>query len=318
MQDEPVWHDIAVSRMLADSSYYGEYRQFKRATVGKVPGHKAPVRRRTTEEEQVSTAIPPIVTKELAEKANRNVAANKRIATLNNKTSKDSLLRGGFAHCANCGGSLHAHPQTHTLASGEKATHFYYTCAKPLMKNGRCSGCSIPIDILDSVVAEYIIEVIRDPSVVDRKMQELQARNPASKQQQNKLKNLNVILREQETFRINLAAELRKKTFSERTVAFLNTQLAALELQEQEARRELADQQRVQQQQENLERRIAEFHQQCQEWREKLDDLQFTPDFKFNREAVIFFGITVIVWRVGTKPRYEIYTDPPEIVQLLF
>ena len=217
----------------------------------------------------------------------------------------------------NCGGSLHAHLQTHTLASGEKATHFYYTCARPLMKNGRCSGCSIPIDILDSAVAEYIIEVIRDPSVVDRKMQELQARNPASKQQQNKLKNLNVILREQETFRINLAAELRKKTFSERTAAFLNTQLAALELQEQEARRELADQQRVQQQQENLERRIAEFHQQCQEWREKLDDPQFTPDFKFNREAVIFFGITVIVWRVGTKPRYEIYTDPPEIVQLL-
>src|SRR5260370_29686272 len=109
--------------MLADSGYYGEYRQFKRATVGKVPGHKAPVRRRTTEEEQVITAIPPIVTKELAEKANRNVAANKRLATRNNKTSKDSLLRGGFAHCANCGGFAPSPPQHTPPAFSQTRKH---------------------------------------------------------------------------------------------------------------------------------------------------------------------------------------------------
>ncbi len=185
------------------------------------------------------------------------------------------------------------------------------------MKSGRCPGCSIPIDLLDSAVAEYIIEAIRDPSAVDKKIKDLQAKNPPSKLQQKKLKALNTILSEEETYRTNLANEMRKRTLSEKTVAFLNTQLAMLEQQEQEARRDLADQQRMQEKEEQLQQHIAEFHQQCQEWREKLDDPQFTPDFTFNREAVLFFGITVTVWRVGTKPRYQIYTDPPEIVQLL-
>jgi hypothetical protein len=132
-----------------------------------------------------------------------------------------------------------------------------------------------------------------------------------------KLKNLNAILREQETFRNNLAREMRKKTLSERTVAFLNTQLAALEEQEQEARRDLADEQRMQQKREHLEQRIAEFHQQCRAWREKVDDCEFTPSFEFALDAVLFFGISATVWRKGTKPRYLMYTDPPEIVELL-
>ena len=110
---------------------------------------------------------------------------------------------------------------------------------------------------------------------------------------------------------------MRKKNFSERTVAFLNTQLTMLEQQEEEARRDLADEQRMQEQHEILGRRIAEFHKQCQEWREKLDDPQFTPDFQFYQDAVLFFGINVKVWGAGTEPRYEIYTAPPEIVASL-
>jgi hypothetical protein len=68
---------------------------------------------------------------------------------------------------------------------------------------------------------------------------------------------------------------------------------------------------------EDLQQRIAEFHRQCQEWRENIDDPQFTPSFQFNLDAVLFFGLSVKVWRTGTKPRYEIYTDPPEIMELL-
>src|SRR5207245_53264 len=111
------------------------------------------------------------------------------------------------------------------------------------------------------------------------------------KQQQKKLKNLNAILREQETFQNNLASEMRKKTLSEKTVAFLNTQLSILEQQEQEARKDLADEQRMQQKEEQLQQRIAQFHQQCQQWREKVDDPQFTPSFQFNLDAVLFFGL---------------------------
>ena len=283
-----------------------------------MPGHRQPVKRQTSEDEQVINTIPAIITKDLFEKANRRVAQNKNLATRDNPTSKDSLMRGGFAKCAYCGRSLRVKKIVDTQLSGKQVAYFYYDCDKPYLKGGgKCSGCSIAVDLLDSGVAEYILELIRDPSIVDKKIQQLQNANPAHKQQQRKIKNLNAILREQETYRINLANEMRKKTLSEKTVAFLNTQLTALEEQEQEARNDLADEQRMQQKQENLERCIAEFHQQCREWREKVGDSQFTPSFQYNPDAVLFFGLSVTVWKTGTKPRYEIHTDPPEIVELL-
>lgn len=145
------------------------------------------------------------------------------------------------------------------------------------------------------------MELIRDPSVVEEKIRQLQAQNPAQKQQQRKLKNLNAILREQETFRNNLAAEMRKKAFSERTVAFLNTQLTMLEQQEEEARRDLADEQRMQQQYEQLHIRIAEFHQQCQVWKEQLDNSEFIPSFQFKLDALLFFGISVKVRKIKNR-----------------
>ena len=318
MKEESVWQRNTISSFLKNTAYYGEYRQFKRATVGRVPGYKQPVKRNTSEDEQVIISIPAIITIDLFEKANRRVAQNKNLATRNNQSSKESLMRGGFAKCAYCGRSLRVKKVVDTQLSGNQVAYFYYDCDKPYLKGGgKCSGCCIPVDMLDSGVAEYIIELIRDPSIVDKKIQKLQEKNPAHKQQERKVRNLNAILREQETYRINLANELRKKTLSEKTVAFLNTQLTDLEEQEQEARRDLADEQRMQQKQENLERRIAEFHQQCREWREKLDDSQFTPSFQFNLDAVLFFGLSVTVWKKGTKPRYEIHTDPPEIVELL-
>jgi hypothetical protein len=166
-------------------------------------------------------------------------------------------------------------------------------------------------------VAEYIVEFMRDPSVVDKKRQKLLADSPISKRQQRKLKNFNTIRHEQIQLRTNLSRAMRRETFDAATIAFLNRELQLLEQQEQEAEKELADEQRVQQQQENLERRIITFHEQCAETREPLDDPQFIPSFSFQREALFFFGISVTVWRSGTKPRYEIRTDPPEMKELL-
>jgi hypothetical protein len=317
MREDSVWQRNTISQILKNTAYYGEYRQFKTVTVGRRPGSNRPIKQKTPEDKQIIVLIPAIITKDLFEKANKRNAQNKIVARRNYQGSKDCLLRGGFAKCASCGQTLyvrHSYPE----ASAEESPYYYYDCGHPQLKGGgKCPGASYSVDALDSYVAEYIRELIRDPSVVDKKIHQLQAENPTQKQQQRKLKNLNAILREQETFRNNLAAEMRKKTFSERTVAFLNTQLTMLEQREEEARRDLADEQRVQEQHEILGRRIAEFHKQCQEWREKLDDPQFTPDFQFYQDAVLFFGINVKVWRAGIKPRREIYTAPPEIMASL-
>jgi ribosomal protein L34E len=261
--------------------------------------------------------VPAIVTKEVWEKANRRVAFNKPIATRNNKTSKESLLRGGFVRCAYCGQALHPVPKSYPLVSGERAVKLHYQCSRPYLRGGKCTGCSISVELLDNAAIAYINKLIRDPSKVDTAIQELLKENPLKKRQQKALKDLNKILAEQASLRANLSREMKKKNLSEETVALLGRDLKDLEQQEKEARDDLANQQQVQQQYEDLDRRIAEFHQQCQEWREKLDTPEFQPDFHFYQEAVIFFGITVKVWRKGTEPPYEFHPRPPAIVELL-
>ncbi len=315
--EPPTWQPQVIGRMLKNSAYFGEYRQFQTANIGRKPGYKRIARRITTEDEQVIFRVPAIVTKELAEKAQRKVSQNKQLATRNNQTSKESLLRGGFAKCGYCGTTLRVFRQIYTRKNGTDVAYFSYNCAKPYNRVDLCKGCSIPVDMLDAAAWEEAVKVIRDPTEVDSKIADIIKQNSAAQQRQRALKTLNAILKEEENYRNNLAKEMRKKTLSERTVAFLNAELSALEQQEHDARKDLADKQKMQHKQEDLERRIAEFHQQCQQWREQIDDPGFTPTFKFKQDACLFFGITATVWKVDHRPRFLIHTDPPEIVELL-
>lgn len=316
MKEEPCWQRMNLSRMLKDTTYYGEYRYGQTVPVP-VPGRKRPIQKPTPPEEHIIVPVPKIVTKELWEKANRRVPINKKNAPRNNNVSKNCLLRGGFAKCGYCGRTASPIPKSYTLTSGERATHFSYKCSRPNVKNGKCPGCAISVDLLDKDVKEYIKKLLRDPSKGDKEIKRLLAENPINKRRQQAIEKLNQILSEQETLQANLSEEMRKKDLSEQTVALLGRDLKDLEQQERDARKDLAIQQQAQQKRDDLVRRITEFHKQCQEWREKLDTPEFTPNFHFYREAVIFFGIHVKIWREGTEPRCEIYIRPPAIVELL-
>ena len=315
-KEKSCWQRINLSRILKDTIYYGEYRYGKTIRV-QVPDRKRPMQKPVPPEEHIIVPVPIIVTRELWEKANMRVASNKQIATRNNKQSKNCLLRGGFAKCGYCGRTATPEPKPYTHASGEEAVRFSYRCAKPNPDGKRCPGCSISVDLLDKDVAEYIKGSIRNPSKVDKEIKRLLAENLTDKRQQLTIEKLNQIMLDQETLRANLSKEMRKKDLSEQTVAILGRDLKELEQQERDARKELVLQQQAQQKRDDLARRITEFHKQCQEWREKLDTPEFTPDFHFYREAVIFFGIHVKIWRVEVEPRYEIYARPPAIVELL-
>jgi hypothetical protein len=284
------------------------------------PGRKKPVRKPVPPEKHIIVPVPEIVTKELWEKANRRVSMNKPTATRNNKNSKDCLLRGGFVQCAYCGNALHSIPHAHILLSGEKSlsVRFSYQCRRPYLKDGKCPGCSISSQVLDNAAKEYINNLIRNPSKIDGEVKRLLAQNPINKRQQQTTEKLNQIMSEQEALRANLSKEMKKKDLSEITVARLGRDLKELEQQEQEARKELATQQQGQQKRDDLARRIAEFHKQCQEWREKLDTPDFTPDLHCYQEAVIFLGIRAKVWKkYEHEPQYEIFTRPPAIVKTL-
>jgi len=134
MKEESVWQRNTISSFLKNTAYYGEYKQFKRATVGRMPGYKQPVKRNISEDEQVIISIPAIITIDLFEKANRRVAQNKNLATRNNQSSKESLMRGGFAKCVYCGRSLRVKKVVDTQLSGNQVAYFYYDCHVPPVK----------------------------------------------------------------------------------------------------------------------------------------------------------------------------------------
>jgi hypothetical protein len=306
MTELPRWQHRGLSSIIKDTTYYGELHYGKTKNA-ETQGRKRSLRQKTLPEEQIIIPVPAIVTRELWERANRRVPMNKPTATRNNKYSKASLLRGGFVRCAYCGYALNPRPKPYTRVSGELCANFYYECRRIMyLKDGKCPGCIISVDFLDNAVIEYVKKLLRDPSRVDKEIKRLLAKNPINK-------------REQETLRANLSREMKKKDLSEKTVALLGRDLADLERQEQEARKDLATQQQAQQKRDALARRISEFHKQCQEWREELDTPELIPDLhRFYQEAIIFFGITVKVWRKYDKdPCYEIYTCPPAIVELL-
>ena len=66
-----------------------------------------------------------------------------------------------------------------------------------------------------------------------------------------------------------------------------------------------------------LQERIEQFHQRCSEWREKVDDPEFTPTYEFMRDACEFFGITAIVYKFGREHRFEIQARTPSIMSLI-
>jgi len=317
MREYPMWQNNTIGKMIKDSVYYGEFRQNRTALVGRVPGHKAPVRRKTSEDEQIVIPVPAIVTKELFERANRRVAQNKQLATRNNQYSKESLLRGGFAKCAYCGCSLRVFPQMYTYASGEEVVYFYYNCTKPILKDGKCSGCSIPVDTLDDATTEYIFEKIRDPSEIDNTIAQLLADNPIVKQRERNQKNLTEIRTRQTNLRNNFNQLMQEGNVDKGTRDYFTVQLQFLAKEEQDAQRELNDENAFQKKYYKLQERIAAFHLQCETWRKQLDDPEFTPAFAFKREALLFFGISVTVRRIGEKPRHDFHTDPCQIVELL-
>ena len=311
-KEEPVWQRQVISDKIKDTIYYGEYR-YGRTVSERVPGRKRPIQKPVPPEEHIIVPVPKIVIKELWEKANRRVPMNKPIAPRNNKYSMHCLLRGGFVRCAYCGQALHPHPK-----SGKYSLRFYYECSLPNLKEGRCPGCCIAVEQLDNAVKEYVNKLLHNPSEVDKEIKKLLAKNPIDKRRQETIEQLNKIMSEQKALRANLSKEMRKEDLSEETVAVLGKDLRELEQQERDARKVLAVQEQGQQKRDELAHRITEFHQQCQEWKEKLDTPEFTPDLHFYREAVIFLGIHVKVWRIyDREPNYEIRTKPPEIVELL-
>ncbi|HEY5002683.1 MAG TPA: hypothetical protein VII61_05995, partial [Ktedonobacteraceae bacterium] len=55
--------------------------------------------------------------------------------------------------------------------------------------------------------------------------------------------------------------------------------------------------------------KIAAFKKRCEMYRQKLEEPDATFTYQEKREALEYFGVKVLVWRVYHKPRYSIASE---------
>jgi DNA invertase Pin-like site-specific DNA recombinase len=315
MKRAPLWQPTVISRMLKNSDYWGEHREFKTRSLGRQPGKKYHVRQMNEEAEQIVIPCPAIVSKELAEQAQEHIRRNFTGAGRHNPHPEESLLRSGLAKCGHCGSNLIVNRDRRKNHNplGYYAT---YICGNHAGSLGRCPGCSIPVSVLDEAAKKRVRKIIRDPKEVEEKVRTILSGNPILEQRKKMLDDLKATQKKQASMRENLNIYMQEGTLDAGTREYLSAQLGLLAQEEEKRKKDLADEQALQEKYNLLQENLAKFKERCVQWRTKLDDPAFNPPYKFWREACEYFGITGIVWKKGSEPPYEIVSDPPSIVYL--
>lgn len=292
------WNKTTVSRILRDRAYKGEEVAFATCALPKVPGRKHTPRARTAPEEQIIVPIPRIIEDKQYDAVQIQLAKNKKEATRNLKHPYKGLLRAGLAKCAHCnaGLSIQIRPGRYKGKEGIDADEIRYQCNNYTGAGGlKCKGCAISARIVDDAAWRKVVEIIQNPTEVDKKLEEWRSDDPTTERRKIINRKLKELKGQQMAMRENLANLLKTSQPDQGTIEFLNSQLQQLADQEEGYKRQLADDERTHDLWKRIQEKVEELHRVCEDMREKLNDSAYIPTYDKKRELVLFFGITAKV-----------------------
>ncbi len=305
----PIWYPSSIIQTLHQSDYWGERREFKTRSLGRIPGKKSYRKKDTPQEEQIIIPVPAIVSRELAMRALENVVTrNKQNSPRRNRNAEDTLLRSGYCMCSQCRRvmTVRRDKRRGSIAS--------YYCPNSRV---RCKGRSILAREVDDAAWEEALHIIRDPTEVDQKVEALLRELDKEKHKRQQKNELATIRKKQTVLRNELNTLIQEGKLDKGTREYLTGQLKLLAQQEEDYLATQKNEEEVQATFDKAQRKLLAFHKRCEEWREKIDDPQFTPTYQFMRDAIEFFGICAMVQQVGSKPPFNIIIDPPSIVSII-
>ena len=161
------WGIGQVHRILTRTTYVGRHEFNKRAKNKTLK----PV------SEIVTVEVPPLIDQATFDAVQAHLRARNPKVTPARVVSGPTLLTG-ICFCADCGGAM-------TLRTGKGGRYRYYTCSiKARQGETGCKGRSIPMEKLDSLVAEHIADRLLQPerleevlaSVLDRRQERAERR----------------------------------------------------------------------------------------------------------------------------------------------
>lgn len=141
------WGVDAVHKVLTRTTYIGRHRFNTKYWK---------TRERKPETEVVEMAVPPII--DVAEfEAVQTLLKTRCPALTAPRVVSGPTLLTGICFCATCGGAM-------TLRTGKSGRYRYYTCStKARQGETGCEGRTVPMEKLDSVVAEHIEQRLLQP-----------------------------------------------------------------------------------------------------------------------------------------------------------
>ncbi len=313
----PLWQPSVINKTLHNSAYWGKFRQFRYSMGEKLLGRKRKQILDTPEEKQIIIEIPALISMELAEVIQKKLKQNKEEAHRNNRKPRMTLMRSGLAKCGSCGGNMSASRRTIMHVDGTTKDCFGYICNRRYGLVGRCTGCWLPATPVDNAAWERALEIIRDPSKVDKKLDFLRSQDPTADRRKNINKKLKEIEDEQTALREYLSERIRKRKLDEKTEESLTGQLHQLAKQEEEWIAILAKDEDVHEKWRKVQKKLDELHEKCAEMREKISDHNYESSYEEKRDLLKFFGISAIIHGSKASIKFEIECNPPDIMSLI-
>ncbi len=154
-----LWSVRTVARIARNDAYIG--KAWANKSQSRYEGGKRTRLPNRPEAERIALpagTIPPIVGVDTFTKAGERLIRNRREATRNQRHAELYLLRGGFAKCHHCGGTLEAC----IAPRGDR----YYRCQPMQRRKHGCPSCSIKADELEAGVWDHVRLVLENPDYI--------------------------------------------------------------------------------------------------------------------------------------------------------
>ncbi|WP_228156894.1 recombinase zinc beta ribbon domain-containing protein [Fuscovulum blasticum] len=115
---------------------------------------------RNADDEVIIVAVPPLIDQATFD-AVQTLLRDRNPKTLMPHLSSSPNMLTGLLHCAQCDGLM-------TMRTGKAGRYRYYACQKTARTHSaRCTGIAIPIDALDTLVAQHMIDRLLDRKRVE-------------------------------------------------------------------------------------------------------------------------------------------------------
>jgi site-specific DNA recombinase len=290
------WAHTTLRSILTNPSYAGRPQGFRYKAVRTERGGVTMVERPEAERILLPEGVvPALVSSELFEAVQQRLKLNRERVGRQTQHPEIGLLRGGFARCGECGGTLSPR------RTGPGGKFWQYRCIRGMSLDPRCKGTHISVPLLDAAVWARVEALLLQPGVIERELAKQQHSDPTTDDLAAIDATLAKLRRQQE----NLIDQLAN--VGGNVAKLVTTKLAEMDAQQS---RHLVERETLLKRRaawEIAQQRIQELETWCQDVAANLGDL----DMPGRRLALDALGVQATIWRTGHTPRWEVTAGIP-------